>query len=126
MEDLRETSVPIHLHVATRLRLASFGAVLGYMGISMRTYREARTMPGFVAGGIRSKWWRKEFWTYTVWESREALDAFLAHRAHGEAVAHARPRLHGPLTTVSWESPEFPEWKEALARLDAASSGFTV
>ncbi len=126
MEDLRETSVPIHLHVATHLRLAGFRGMLGYMSRSMSTYREARAMPGFVAGGIRSKWWRKEFWTYTVWESREALDAFLQHRAHQDAATHARPRLHGPLTMVSWQSPEFPDWKEALARLDAAPSGFTV
>lgn len=109
-------------HFAEFVPLPGYGGVFRFMRLHMRLYKAAVSAPGYVAGGIRAKWWRKQFWTYWVWDSRDALHAFLS--AHGPASLKREMRsLAGPgACNVEWASTEAPSWEEALRRLREPSN----
>ncbi len=114
-DDVRELKP--QLHVATYIRLRSFGRVFSFMLLNMSVYQNARAREGFVAGGIRTKFWRKEFWTYTTWADREKMMAFVGGRPHSEAVARFSEAAEVGYY-VEWESNGLPVWSEALERLE--------
>jgi hypothetical protein len=104
------------VHVVTYIKLRSFGKVCWFMRQNMHIYETARGLEGFVAGGIRSMFWRKEFWTFTTWDDRDKMMAFVQSWPHSEAAAR-----HGEVAEVGqyveWESDGLPDWDEALERL---------
>lgn len=56
-------------------------------------YKSLEQNKGFLMGSIRLRLLGEEVWTYTVWESREALDLFANSRQHVDAMYSADPAI---------------------------------
>lgn len=99
------------------MRLKRCGQTLAFMRLSMRAYKQACDTPGYYAGGIRAKWWRGDFYTYTIWENREAMAAFVRSSPHAEAVARIREFAAPGSCYVEFVSDAPPDWDAAQQRL---------
>ena len=113
-----------HIHVAEYVRVGSMGQGFGFMRLSMRIFAAARTADGFLAGGLRSKWWSKQFWTYTVWDSREEMERFVKRWPHAEAVERVQSIAALGSCYVEWTSNQPIDWPDALARLERPTRYF--
>ena len=105
------------IHVAEYIPVRSYGRVLEVMRLSMKIYAHARRCEGFVAGGLRTKWWRKQFWSYTVWEDHERLLHFVHTQPHANAVARLLEFAAPGACYTEWVSEAPPDWDEARERL---------
>ncbi len=107
-----------YLHVAELVKVRSITQILPFMSRSMDTYKRARAAPGFVAGGIRAKWWRKSFWTYLVWEGETYRKSFADNRANASITAWVK-QFAGPGSCyVTWVTKGEPDWTDALTHLE--------
>ena len=115
---LEEDANRDNLHFAELVIVNSFTQVLPFMTLSMSTYKRAREASGFVAGGIRAKWWRKSFWTYLVWEDEVYRKRFADSRANAAMVAWIE-RWAAPGSCYStWVMKGEPRWADSMARLE--------
>ena len=76
---------------------------------------------GAVGYSLRAKVLRRDFWTLSVWESEEALRAFVPADPHGGVMRSLVPQM-GPTKFVRWKahgSQVPPSWEEADRRLSA-------
>ena len=107
------------------VRLRSAWSTCAFMRLSMRVYQYARECPGYYAGGIRGRWWRKQFYTYTVWEDRDAMTRFVRTGPHALAVARVGEFAGPGSCYVEFVSEEPPDWDEAERRLAQPTRYFT-
>lgn len=107
-----------YLHVAELVKVGSIGQILPFMNLSMKTYRLAREATGFVAGGIRAKWWRKSFWTYMVWEDETYRKRFADSRANAPMAAWVQQNAAPGSCYATWVRKGEPEWADAMTRLE--------
>jgi heme-degrading monooxygenase HmoA len=121
---LREAAGPM-VHVCTHQIVHSYSQVFAFMRLSMQIYRAARAAPGFVAGGLKTRWWRKEFWTYTVWTDPESMRDFIRSEPHASAVARVREFVVPGAPYAEWISQEQADMAEALERLKSPT-GFLL
>lgn len=77
---------------------------------------------GIVGFTVRGKFLRRRFYTLSIWEDREALNAFLDKPPHAEAMVALGP--HPPedqkFVFATWNvrgSAPLPRWEEAFERL---------
>lgn len=106
------------LHVAEVVKIRSVSQILPFMRNSMATYKLARVAPGFVAGGIKAKWWRKTFWSYLVWEDENYLQRFNTKRGDVSLSAWIQQNSGPGSCYVTWIARGEPSWDEALTRLE--------
>ena len=103
----------------TRLRVRSRRYLPGFLVAAFRSGRQVRRSDGNLGIALLNDR-RMTFWTKTVWESEEAMKAFM----------HASP--HGPVmkkllnwcdeaALVHWTQDEatLPSWEEAYRRIQA-------
>lgn len=108
----------VYYHFAERIDLRSYGQMCEFMKRHMAVYREAREMPGFIAGGIRGLWWKKRFYTYTAWDSQAARRRFIAESGHAGLVQRVVGAVGAPGSGYTeWENKVPPEWGEAQEQL---------
>jgi hypothetical protein len=93
----------LRLHSPLRLPLFVWHAV--------RSMRQAKAAPGNLFAEARSLAGVQH--TLTVWQSREAMRAYLRGGAHLAAM-RAFPRI-GTGTTCGYDAATVPSWDEALA-----------
>jgi hypothetical protein len=101
----------------TRLRLRSPLFLPGFALQAWRTQRQVRSSPGFLAGALLPDR-RRTFWTMSVWESPEAMQAYVQGGAHRTAM----PRLVAwcdEASVVHWsqDAAALPAWSEAERRM---------
>jgi hypothetical protein len=111
-----------HFHMAEFVKIGSIGSVFGFMTLSMQTYKHARMADGYLAGGIRSKWWRKEFWTYSVWRDEEAMRRFSRTGYHERLAAKVEELATPGSRYAKWVSEQPPDWPDALGRLERTTT----
>jgi heme-degrading monooxygenase HmoA len=78
----------------------------------------ART-DGVAGFSLVARPWKKEYLTLSVWETEEALDAFVKQQPHAALMASLSPAL-APTTFVRWTiqgSDGRPAWSDAVRRL---------
>ena len=92
------------------------------MRLSMRLYKHACAAAGYYAGGIRAKWWRGEFYTYTIWEDREAMKAFVRSAPHAAAAMRVGEFAAPGSCYVEFESEAPPDWDDAQQRLSSPTA----
>ena len=114
----------LYVHVAEFLPVQAYGQVLDVMGLSMRIYRQARESDGYVAGGLKAKWWRKEFWSFTVWEDRDAMERFVRGPLHAQAAARVLDLAAPGACYVEWVAPGPADWPEAVEHLKSPTRYF--
>ena len=113
-----------YIHVATFLPVRAYGQVFEFMQLSMRIYRQAHASEGYVSGGLKAKWWRKEFWTFSVWDDRDAMERFVGGPAHAVAVARILDFVAPGACLVEWVARQPADWPEALERLKSPTRHF--
>lgn len=107
------------------MRIRRCSQTLEFMRLSMRIYHQACDAPGYYAGGIRARWWRGEFYTYTIWEDREAMTAFVRSEPHADAAARVREFAGPGSCYVEFVSEGPPDWDDARERLSFPTAYFT-
>lgn len=107
------------------VRLRRCSQTLAFMRLSMRVYHEACEAPGYYAGGIRAKWWRGEFYSYTIWEDREAMTAFVRSAPHAEAAAVVAEFAAPGSCYAEFISDAPPDWDDARRRLSSPTGYFS-
>jgi hypothetical protein len=107
------------LAATTRLRLRSWRFVLPFSIHASRSQKQAAASPGCQAVITRkTRGWA--FWTLSVWENEESLQAFLRGSPHRETMPKLFPWCDEAVT-VHWrvESPSLPSWEEATRELQS-------
>ena len=115
---VKDEATRIYVHMAEFVKVKSFKQVFRFMGLHMRVYNDARVRHGFASGGIRGRWWMKHFWTYTIWESHEALEQFMRSGSHSELLERMREFAAPGSCYVEWEALGEPDWSGATSRLE--------
>jgi hypothetical protein len=101
----------------TRLRIRAIRFLPQFVLYAFRAREQARAAEGYAVGALLADR-RRTFWTMTVWESADAMRAFMLTGAHKAAM----PRLLDwcdEAGVVHWEQPDpaLPSWREADDRL---------
>lgn len=99
------------------VRLRRCSQTLAFMRLSMQIYQDACNADGYYAGGIRAKWWRGQFFTYTIWEDRDAMLEFVRTPPHSEAAALVAEFAAPGSCYVEFISDTPPDWDAAQKRL---------
>ena len=107
------------------VRLKRCSQTLAFMQLSMRVYKQARVAAGYYAGGIRAKWWRGQFYTYTIWEDRDSMTAFVRTPPHAEVVAVITEFAAPGSCYVEFVSETPPDWDAAQRRLSSPTGYFS-
>ena len=113
-----------YVHVAEYIPVRQWGQVFPCMKLSMGIYRHARDCEGFLAGGIRAKWWRRQFWSYTVWADRDSMLRFVHSGPHGRVIPMISGLAAPGACYVEWISMSPPDWEEAMQRLSTPTRYF--
>ena len=106
------------------VRLKRCSQTLAFMRLSMRIYKQACDTLGYYAGGIRAKWWRGEFYTYTIWEDRASMVAFVRTPPHSEAVTRVADFAAPGSCYTEFVSDAPPDWDAAYKRLSFPTGYF--
>ena len=104
----------------TRLRLRSARHLLGFFRHAARSLKAARGAAGNLGAEVR-RTKRLAFWTLTVWESEEAMRAYVKAPPHREAMA----KLAGWCDEAAYtrwrhEGETPPDWDDAARHLLAS------
>ena len=101
----------------TRLRLRSIFTLTAFARAARESSAQAKQTPGFVEGAILAEG-RLVFWTRTVWQSAEAMQAFRDSGAHRTVM----PKLLtwcDEASVAQWDGPPTHDWDEIYARMIA-------
>lgn len=105
----------------TRTKIHRFRDIPGVVVGSERLRRLIRSTEGAVGTTSRLELRRRLAWTLSMWESEQALRAFLASPLHAAIARSARAKL--TVSSVSWSAPHLEReaaWKEGERRLAAS------
>ncbi|HKA54320.1 MAG TPA: hypothetical protein VKJ47_11725 [Candidatus Binatia bacterium] len=117
-EILRADAEGEFLCVATFLPVQRWRDVLPFLRMTSQVERQLAEAEGLVRYGLRADLLHKRFWTFTVWQGRDAANAFVAAEPHATAVRRFREWAGTGAAFVEWRSAEGSiNWDEALRRL---------
>lgn len=101
----------------TRLRIRHWRFLPGFFAYALRSALQARAAAGSLAVALANDA-RKTYWTCTIWESEEAMRAFMLSGAHRAAMPKL---LHwcDEASVVRWTqaAAELPPWSEIHRRM---------
>ncbi|MFQ5918940.1 MAG: hypothetical protein ACE5I4_02690 [Thermoplasmata archaeon] len=108
-----------YLVMSTFLPLEGSGMRRAFGRDVRRVERQLASSEGLVGYSLRVKFWRRHYWTLSVWEDERSLIAFSEAAPHRDVMAPRDWRLSG-FKSVHWrvrgtEIP--PTWRETLDRL---------
>ncbi len=109
---------------ATFLWVRRWRDVIPFLRMSSGVQRQLKETSGLVRYGLRANFLRKRYWTFSVWEDRASLDAFLLAEPHATAMRRMRQWVvPGNSTVVTWDSTaDSINWEEGLDRLSSSSA----
>ncbi len=100
----------------TKYTLKSIPAFISFSILSLGSIAQANTATGLVAIKVRIR----DLRTLTVWQSAEDMKAFRNSGFHAKAMIDSKKL--GFNRSHSWQSDRIPTWKEAIARINTATS----
>ena len=109
---------------ATFLWVRRWRDVIPFLRTSSGVQKQLKESSGLVRYGLRTRFLRKRYWTYSVWEDQASLDAFLRAEPHATAMKKlSRWVRPGDAAFVTWESSDDSiNWEEGLDRLSNSPS----
>jgi heme-degrading monooxygenase HmoA len=101
----------------TRFRLRAIRYWPLFLIHANRAIAQVRAADGFLTGALQRDA-QHALWTMTMWRDVSALEAYVASRAHRNAMPHlADWGLEAAAVRWHREDPSLPEWAEAGRRL---------
>lgn len=82
-----------YVAMASRLPLRRYRALPGFLRDAMVIRRQLATSAGLVGYALNAEVTNKVFWTFSVWEDREHLDAFARNNPHRQIIERLRPLM---------------------------------
>ena len=107
-----------YLALLSYLPLNGFRALLRFFWFTFEIQRQLRSSPGLIGYSLRALPLRRVFWTLSVWENEKALQDFVMHVPHSDAIRALLPHM-GPTKFTRWKllgSAIPPKWDDALRR----------
>jgi hypothetical protein len=83
-----------YVAMASRLPLASYRFIPGFLRDTLRIRRQLDRAQGLVGYGLNAQLARKTFWTFSVWTDQQSLDAFASADPHHRIIQRVRPRMN--------------------------------
>ncbi len=107
-----------YLHIATVLPVRRWRDVPAFLRMATRVNEQLSQTAGNVKYGVKARFLRKHFYTYTIWTNRAAVNAFVRTEPHAEAVRRMAVWAGTGAAFVEWEAQaQTLNWPEALERL---------
>jgi heme-degrading monooxygenase HmoA len=106
--------------LASALPLNRYRDVPRFLKWTLRIRRQLKTMPGLVGYSLKANLFRKTFATLSVWESPQAMMAFVRSGDHQKMLVDMKGRL-GTSRIVEWKArdKDLPlTWKIAVEKLE--------
>ena len=107
-----------YVALLTYLPLKKYRTIPRFLGYLRRVEAQLSRTEGIVGYSLRAKFMRRDFWTLSVWESEDALQAFVHQGFHAGLMAVLMPDM-GATNFVRWKvkgSDCPPSWDDALQR----------
>ena len=107
-----------YMALLTYLPLKKYRTIPRFLGYARRVEAQLSETEGIVGYSVRAKFMRRDFWTLSVWESEDALQAFVHQGFHSGLMTVLMPDM-GATNFVRWkvkgrDCP--PSWDDALQR----------
>ena len=71
-----------YVAMASRLPLATYRSIPGFLRRTMLIRRQLSTAPGLIGYVLDAQLSKRTFWTFSIWDSRESLEAFARADPH--------------------------------------------
>lgn len=111
-------------HIATTYLAIQPGKLETAIELSGPIIESSFSLPGFVAMTIVGSESCNTLRTLTVWESEEAMFAFVASPSHARAMAKTSEVSRGSSNTITWDGDvDSVSWDEAARRLGLEEDG---
>jgi hypothetical protein len=109
--------------VVTRLRLKDPALFDEFFASAVAVAEQAQNSAGNLGADVLAEA-NNTYWTRTIWQVRDLMDAFVARDPH----LHTMSRIDDwcdEATFVEWEQPgaELPDWQDGHQRLVASGQG---
>jgi hypothetical protein len=111
-------STTTYVAMASRLPLKHHRYVPGFLRDSLAIRRQLTRAEGLVGYTLDAELAKKTFWTFSVWNTREDLDAFAGSDPHRQIIQRLRPRMDptrfeffpvtGDRLPMTWEQMKAP------------------
>lgn len=111
-----------YVAMASRLPLAAYRSIPGFLRDTLRIRRQLSNTPGLIGYGLDAHLTRKTFWTFSVWADRASLAEFARSDPHKVITRRLQPRMgdslfeYFPITGGDLPLP----WEQIRARLTGA------
>lgn len=106
------------LCVATFLPLKRWRSIIPFLRMASKVQKQLRSTEGSVRDAVKADFFRKHFWTFSVWRDRAALNSFVRAEPHSIAVEKFKDWATEGAAFVEWSSTsDSIDWDEALRRL---------
>jgi Domain of unknown function (DUF3291) len=105
-------------HIATFLPVRRWRDVPPFIMLSLRVSRQAKKSAGYIAHALKADLPKRQFWTLSVWENRQAASHFVKSEPHSTAVKKFKAWADDSAAFVEWSKEgESIDWREAMERL---------
>ena len=107
-----------YVALLTYLPLKKYRTIPRFLGYARRVEAQLSETEGIVGYSVRAKFMRRDFWTLSVWEGEDALQAFVHQGFHSGLMAVLMPDM-AATNFVRWKikgSDCPPSWDDALQR----------
>jgi heme-degrading monooxygenase HmoA len=82
-----------YVAMASRLPLKHYRSIPGFLRDTLAIRRQLAGTSGLVGYGLNAELARKRFFTFSVWQDQESLDAFAAADPHQRIIRRLRPLM---------------------------------
>jgi hypothetical protein len=104
--------------IATFLPVRRWRDIIPFLRMTSRVERQLKETKGLIRYGLRTDFFRKYFWTYTVWKDRGSVNIFVRAEPHSMAVERFKEWAGEGPAFVEWNCTDASiNWKEAMERL---------
>jgi heme-degrading monooxygenase HmoA len=107
-----------YVAMASRLPLVRHRSVPGFLRDALAIRRQLRSAKGLIGFALDAELQKKTFWTFSVWETRDDLDAFAQSDPHHRIINRLRPHMGqtqfeffsraGERLPMTWEQMKAP------------------
>ena len=107
-----------YLVVLTRLSLKKYRTIPRFLGYSKRVEAQLAVTKGLIGYSLHAKLGQRSFWTLSVWESEQFLEAFVHDGIHAGVMKMLVPDMAAP-NFIGWKikgDAYPPAWEIALRR----------